>query len=725
MHISYRLLAILFAMLLTAATEAATPACREYGERAGWIGITPIAVAPYFQDSGRIIVNGDAVYVSGNVFSPWAGRLHVIDVSDSAAPVVVDSLNIFTADVEMRDNHLYVAAVGDGFNIVSLADPLHPELVGHLDYLDLGFGPNCVSLMGSFAYLSYDGPTGVVVDISDPSQPQVVGPFDIPWGIWALSCAGSTGYVGSNGDLVVLDCSDPLHPIQTEVISVPEELTEMTVLGNLGAAYGTSTIYLFDLTDPAHPSLQSTFIPQHGDQDQRFAVSGNLLLWITTFAAEIWDLSNPAQPQFVDVIDAVDGAFGYGIGPDRIYILDAAAYFARLAVMDYSSRSLESWAEMARPFGAFGSSNFDFAGDRLLTVNGTTLSVLDVPATGPVIQLGTLPMAPYGRLIDADGDLAVCWLQGGMRLVDVSAPATPVLRGSLPRDARIRLRGDYAYLAGYDSGNLPQLAVFDVTDPDEPVLVAGTVPTSDIIDLAVAGDLAVWADAGRTVLYDISSPTSPRILSEIHGGFSAGVDGDRLYIGRAQGGFVMYDISDPSTPVPVSSLVTLGYTIGFAFDGDYVYLNNQYCGCQIVDMGNPAAPRLAGTIFEPSSGNMQIRNGMIYFGITAAPLQCGGISAVELSPVPALSSPAVYPNPFNPSAVVAFELAGASEVRLAVHDLSGRRVAEIPSAHLEPGRHELRWDGRLRNGRPAPSGTYFFVLDTDEAQTVVKAALIK
>lgn len=89
------------------------------------------------------------------------------------------------------------------------------------------------------------------------------------------------------------------------------------------------------------------------------------------------------------------------------------------------------------------------------------------------------------------------------------------------------------------------------------------------------------------VLYDISSPTSPRILSEIHGGFSAGVDGDRLYIGLAQGGFIMYDISDPSTPMPVSSLVTLGYTIGFAFDGDYVYLNNQYCGCQIVDMGNP------------------------------------------------------------------------------------------------------------------------------------------
>ena len=60
-----------------------------------------------------------------------------------------------------------------------------------------------------------------------------------------------------------------------------------------------------------------------------------------------------------------------------------------------------------------------------------------------------------------------------------------------------------------------------------------------------------------------------------------------------------------------------------------------------------------------------------------------------------------------------------------MHDLSGRRVAEIPSVHLEPGHHELRWDGRLRNGRPAPSGTYFFVLDTDEAQTVVKAALIK
>jgi hypothetical protein len=616
------------------------------------------------------------------MFNPWAGRLHVIDASDGAAPVVVDSLAVLTADVERRDDHLYVASLGDGFNIVSLADPLHPELVGHLD---LGFGPNCVSLMGRFAYLSYDDMTGVAVDISDP-----------------------------------------LHPTPTGMISVPEELTEMTVLGNLGAAFGTSTLYLFDLTDPSHPTLLSSFNPQHSDPDQRVDVSGNLLLWITTFAAEIWDISNPAQPQLLDVVDALDGALCYGIGTDRIYVLDSeSSYHSRLAVMDYGTRNLESRDEMLRPFGAYGSPNFDFAGERLLTANGTTLSVLDVPATGPVILRGTLPLTPYGRLVDADGDLAVCCLSGDMRLVDVSDPATPALRGSLPMNARIRLRGDHAYLAGFGSDNLPQIAVFDLTDPDEPVLVGGSVPTNGSFDLVVEGDLAVSSEPGRAVLFDISSPTSPRILSEIPYSFGVGVDGDRLYTGLGQGGFVMYDISDPSIPTPVSSLVTLGCTSGFAFDGDFVYMNNYFSGCQIVDMSNPTAPRLVGTIFNPAIETMQIRNGMIHFGMTASPLQCGGISAVDRLPDLPPSAPAVFPNPFNPSAVIAFDLAEATEVRLAVRDLSGRLVAEISSDVLESGHHELRWDGRLRSGRPAPSGTYFFVLNTDEAQTVVKAALIK
>lgn len=724
MRITRHSFRVLLAIVLTGMSATATAACVEYGDRAGWIGITPMSRGLNSLEQLRIIVNGDAVYVSGSRETPWEGWLYVVDVSDGTAPAVVDSLDVFTADVERRDDHLFVASA-TGLKIVSLADPLHPELVSHLE---LESGTYYLSLMGSFAYLSLDGMTGVAVDISDPSRPQVVGPFDIPWGISSLSCAGSAGYVGSDGDLVVLDFSDPLHPTQTDMIAVPEELTEMTVLGNLGAAFGTATVYLFDLTDPAHPTLLSSFAPQHLYPEPRLAVSGDLLLWRNAIAAEIWDISDPTQPQLLDVVEASSGAASFGIGPDRIYIVDdVAVYHARFAVMDYSSRNLESRTEMLRPFGAYGSLNFAFAGERLLTVNGTTLSVLDVPATGPVILRGTLPLSPYGHLIDADGDLAVCYLAGSMRLVDVSNPETPVMRGSLPSGAFVRLRGDHAYLAGYGSGYLPQLAVFDLTNPDQPVLVGGSIPNSGSFDfdMVLQGDLAVVTYPGGTIIFDISSPMLPQVLGEFGGGHWVGIDGDRLYFGLVQGGFIMYDISDPSNPVRVSSLVTMGATTGFAFDGDFVYLNNDFSGCQIVDMSDPTAPRLAGTICEPGIENMQIRNGMIYFGMTAAPLQCGGISAVDWSPVPALAAPAVFPNPFNPSTVVAFELADAATVRLAVHDLSGRLVAEITSAILESGHHELRWDGRQRDGRPAPSGTYFFVLGMDEAQAVVKAVLIK
>jgi type IV pilus assembly protein PilY1 len=83
------------------------------------------------------------------------------------------------------------------------------------------------------------------------------------------------------------------------------------------------------------------------------------------------------------------------------------------------------------------------------------------------------------------------------------------------------------------------------------------------------------------------------------------------------------------------------------------------------------------------------------------------------------------PNPFNPSTTVAFELAGSQEVRLTVHDPSGRLVATLADATFAPGRHEVIWNGRLKDRRAAPSGVYFFKLEAAGTLQVLKAALLK
>lgn len=67
----------------------------------------------------------------------------------------------------------------------------------------------------------------------------------------------------------------------------------------------------------------------------------------------------------------------------------------------------------------------------------------------------------------------------------------------------------------------------------------------------------------------------------------------------------------------------------------------------------------------------------------------------------------IYPNPFNPSTTIAFDLATDGRVDLAIFDVRGRLVSIVESAPMSAGRHQTIWHGQDREGRGVPSGTYF------------------
>jgi hypothetical protein len=70
------------------------------------------------------------------------------------------------------------------------------------------------------------------------------------------------------------------------------------------------------------------------------------------------------------------------------------------------------------------------------------------------------------------------------------------------------------------------------------------------------------------------------------------------------------------------------------------------------------------------------------------------------------------PNPFNPQTEVRFELATAGHARIAVYDVTGRRVATLVDEDLGPGPQSRNWLGRDDAGRPLPSGAYYLRLET-------------
>ena len=71
-----------------------------------------------------------------------------------------------------------------------------------------------------------------------------------------------------------------------------------------------------------------------------------------------------------------------------------------------------------------------------------------------------------------------------------------------------------------------------------------------------------------------------------------------------------------------------------------------------------------------------------------------------------------YPNPFNPSTTVRFDLPEAAEVRLIVYDLLGREVVRLVDERLEPAYHQVTWNGRTAHGIDVPTGIYIARLHT-------------
>ena len=84
-----------------------------------------------------------------------------------------------------------------------------------------------------------------------------------------------------------------------------------------------------------------------------------------------------------------------------------------------------------------------------------------------------------------------------------------------------------------------------------------------------------------------------------------------------------------------------------------------------------------------------------------------------------------FPNPFNASTTIAFQLAFASQVELAVYNISGQRVRTLVSGSLPAGHHRLQWDGRNDRGEPVASGAYLYQLSAGDFVATRQLMLLK
>jgi hypothetical protein len=79
-----------------------------------------------------------------------------------------------------------------------------------------------------------------------------------------------------------------------------------------------------------------------------------------------------------------------------------------------------------------------------------------------------------------------------------------------------------------------------------------------------------------------------------------------------------------------------------------------------------------------------------------------------------------YPNPFNPSVTIKFELATQEMVTLRLYDIVGRELATLVNDLRQPGVYTVNWDAA-----GLPSGMYFARLDMVGKTHIQKLLLLK
>jgi hypothetical protein len=84
-----------------------------------------------------------------------------------------------------------------------------------------------------------------------------------------------------------------------------------------------------------------------------------------------------------------------------------------------------------------------------------------------------------------------------------------------------------------------------------------------------------------------------------------------------------------------------------------------------------------------------------------------------------------YPNPFNPSTTIRFDLPEASNIRLVIYDLLGREVVRLVQGYMEAGYQRVVWNGRTVSGREVPTGIYIARMMTPEYTKSMKMVLLK
>lgn len=461
-----------------------------------------------------VAVSGSYVYLTNHC---GGVSFYVIDVSNPAHPQVRSTLYTpgCPSDMEIVGTYAYVTAPTYGLLVIDISNPLLPYVAGSLPGQDALW----VSVSGSLACVT-NGFSGLtILDVSDPRHPQPLAQYPTPSGSEGVAIVGTTVfYVEGSEGLVALDLSDPTAPERINRLPLWEIARCLTVHDGMAYVGGNSQrLYLIDISNPAAVNMSAYVDTPDWARDVVTAQVGlgRYLAYVAdeTEGLQVIDVSAPGPFQIVASVQTPGVALGVAVQRYLAYVAD---FSSGLQIIDTRLGSivgsLATYPANAYDVAVIGSVACVAEGAHGLAVvnisnpaHPTLSSTVALPKPARSVTVAKVGTANYAFVCTGDGYSASYFC-----IVDLSVPANAHVVGQLlltPYNVEAcALQGSYAYV----TTNVGGLKVVDISNPASPTVV-GAAPTShEAWGIVVSGAVVYVAESvGGLQVFDISNPTSP------------------------------------------------------------------------------------------------------------------------------------------------------------------------------------------------------------------------
>lgn len=631
-------------------------------------------------------------------------------------------------EVAVINNHAFVVDAPNSLQIIDVTNPSDPISVAFYEVP----GITCVAVTEDYAFISGSDLGLRIIDISDPTDPRETDHLDAITNALSIDFENDFIYIFNNRCILqIINFTDPRDPYITSQIVVPpgyilRDGGSISAVDNLVFCC-TGNLSVVDVTEPENPQLAGSI---HTPGTARSVAISNDIAYIADrmWGISVFDVSDPANMQQISgLVPAL--AYGITISNDFAYVTLPGSYDSipqprsGVHIIDISDPAHPSnISEYTTPRNiskvTLDKSLNYYHNYAYVLIEDAGLRIIDITDSENMREVGQFNINYLAADLVVNNGIA--YLLSGWReivILDVSDPLQPTEISTIETQNTVKIAFDSGFLYLAD---VNELRIFDVSDLNNPHQLGSCQIDDWPINIKVRGDY-VFLTLGFSGLniVDVSDRSNPQIVGRYNENPMFITDigirmfSNHAFLGTQTEGITVIDISDPTEPQFVYRMNVPFNIHSIEYDYYHLYISALEDGLQLIrDEGYRDAwfntPGSAQSSACPCDGALTlVADG---FSLRSYDTSVTNVPSPDQPNIPTatmLLDP--YPNPFNASTNISWQLLLPGAISLDAYDLAGRRIAVLYNSFFSsPGTYNLIWDAN-----ELPSGSYFIRLNSN------------